>query len=144
MLIREQLGGVLRDIRTAKHMTLGDVTRGARISTAHLSELERGLTEPSSEIIRTLADFYRVSQAELFLEVGARMATSEERFGSSSVDDLGAIFYGEAVPAGLGFDALEAETALYSMPDIHNVMPEAPDHLPESLVAEVTDSELHV
>lgn len=130
MLIREQLGGVLRDIRNAKGMTLGEVTKGARISTAHLSELERGLTEPSSEIIRTLADFYRVSQGELFLEVGARMATSESRFGSLDFDDLTSVLYGSI--------------ELDSMPDFTNVMPVAPDHLPDSLVAEVNDSNLPV
>lgn len=138
MLIREQLGGVLRDIRSAKGMTLGDVTAGARISQAHLSELERGRTEPSSEIIRTLADFYNISQADIYMEVGSRMAMSDELHGRGGTDDLAALLFGQEVAA-----LTESNLSLDAMPDISNVIPEAPDHLPDSLVAEVeVDSDI--
>lgn len=100
MLIREQLGGVMRDIRTSKAMTLGDVTKGARISVAHLSELERGRTEPSSEIIRTLADFYNVSQADIYLEVGARMSASDQLNGRFDYQDLTTLIYGAPIESG--------------------------------------------
>jgi transcriptional regulator with XRE-family HTH domain len=142
MLIREQLGGVMRDIRTSKAMTLGDVTKGARISVAHLSELERGRTEPSSEIIRTLADFYNVSQADIYLEVGARMSASDQLNGRFDYQDLTTLIYG--APIESGFDqavSLEANfdesVSLESMPDFNNVMPSVPDHLPDELVADV-------
>ena len=142
MLIREQLGGVMRDIRTSKAMTLGDVTKGARISVAHLSELERGRTEPSSEIIRTLADFYNVSQADIYLEVGARMSASDQLNGRFDYQDLTTFIYG--APIESGFDqavSLEANfdesVSLESMPDFNNVMPSVPDHLPDELVADV-------
>ena len=142
MLIREQLGGVMRDIRTSKAMTLGDVTNGARISVAHLSELERGRTEPSSEIIRTLADFYNVSQADIYLEVGARMSASDQLNGRFDYQDLTTLIYG--APIESGFDqavSLEANfdesVSLDSMPDFNNVMPSVPDHLPDELVADV-------
>lgn len=126
MLIREQLGGVMRDIRTSKAMTLGDVTKGARISVAHLSELERGRTEPSSEIIRTLADFYNISQADIYLEVGARMSASDQLNGRFDTQDLTTLIYG--APIGMGFDQA---IPLEAMPDFNNVMPSAPDHLPD-------------
>jgi transcriptional regulator with XRE-family HTH domain len=132
MLIREQLGGVMRDIRTSKAMTLGDVTKGARISVAHLSELERGRTEPSSEIIRTLADFYNVSQADIYLEVGSRMAASDQLHGRLDTQDLTTLLYGAPIDAGF-----DQGVPLESMPDITNVMPSAPDHLPDSFAAEV-------
>ena len=132
MLIREQLGGVMRDIRTSKTMTLGDVTKGARISVAHLSELERGRTEPSSEIIRTLADFYNVSQADIYLEVGARMSASDQLNGRFDTQDLTTLLYD--APIDMGFDQ---EVSLESMPDFNNVMPSVPDHLPDELVADV-------
>ena len=142
MLIREQLGGVMRDIRTSKAMTLGDVTKGARISVAHLSELERGRTEPSSEIIRTLADFYNVSQADIYLEVGARMSASDQLNGRFDYQDLTTLLYGapidagfeQAVPLDAGFDQA---VSLESMPDFNNVMPSVPDHLPDELVVDV-------
>lgn len=132
MLIREQLGSVMRDIRTSKAMTLGDVTKGARISVAHLSELERGRTEPSSEIIRTLADFYNVSQADIYLEVGARMSASDQLNGRFSYQDLTTLLYG--APIDTDFDQT---VSLESMPDFNNVMPSAPDHLPDELVVDV-------
>ena len=142
MLIREQLGGVMRDIRTSKAMTLGDVTKGARISVAHLSELERGRTEPSSEIIRTLADFYNVSQADIYLEVGARMSASDQLNGRFDYQDLTTLIYG--APIESGFDqavSLESNfdeaVSLESMPDFNNVMPSVPDHLPDELVSDV-------
>jgi len=141
MLIREQLGGVMRDIRTSKAMTLGDVTKGARISVAHLSELERGRTEPSSEIIRTLADFYNVSQADIYLEVGARMSASDQLNGRFDYQDLTTLLYGAPIDAGfdqaISLDAgFDQGVPLESMPDFNNVMPSAPDHLPDELVAD--------
>ena len=152
MLIREQLGGVMRDIRTSKAMTLGDVTKGARISVAHLSELERGRTEPSSEIIRTLADFYNVSQADIYLEVGARMSASDQLNGRFSYQDLTTLLYGAPIESGFdqavsldsGFDeaisldsSFDQAVSLESMPDFNNVMPSVPDHLPDELVVDV-------
>ena len=142
MLIREQLGGVMRDIRTSKAMTLGDVTKGARISVAHLSELERGRTEPSSEIIRTLADFYNVSQADIYLEVGARMSASDQLNGRFDYQDLTTLIYGAPIESGfdqaVSLDAgFDQSVSLDSMPDFNNVMPSVPDHLPDELVADV-------
>lgn len=131
MLIREQLGGVLRDIRTNLNMTLGDVRDGARVSPAHLSELERGKTEPSSEIIRTLADFYQISQAALFAEVATRMAASDSVHGVTAQRDVETILFGdEYVLAGVASDMSE------DMPDLRNVMPVVPDHVPDDLLAD--------
>ncbi len=132
MLIREQLGGVMRDIRTSKAMTLGDVQRGARISVAHLSELERGRTEPSSEIIRTLADFYNVSQADIYLEVGSRMSASDQLNGRLSTESLTELLYGAPIDSGFN-----QAVPLDAMPDLNNVMPTVPDHLPDSFAADV-------
>ena len=130
MLIREQLGGVLRDIRTGLSMTLGDVRDGARVSMAHLSELERGKTEPSSEIIRTLTDFYGVSQADLFREVSTRMAASDSLNGISYANSVEGILFGDEY-AVAGFEQAMGN----EMPDIRNVMPVAPDHVPDDLLA---------
>lgn len=129
MLIREQLGGVLRDIRSGLGMTLGDVRDGARVSPAHLSELERGKTEPSSEIIRTLAHFYQVSQAALFAEVATRMAASDSVHGITAKRDVEEIIFGdEYILAGAAGDMSD------EMPDLRNVMPTVPDHVPDSLI----------
>ena len=130
MLIREQLGGVLRDIRDNLHLTLGDVRDGARVSQAHLSELERGKTEPSSEIIRTLADFYGISQADLFREVATRMAASDSLNGVVASRTVESIVFGDDYAVA----GMESELSQDVMPDIHNVMPVAPDHIPDDLL----------
>lgn len=130
MLIREQLGGVLRDIRVGLHMTLGDVKDGAMVSQAHLSELERGKTEPSSEIIRTLTDFYGVAQADVFREVATRMAASDSLNAVIPARRVETILFGDEYTVA-GF---ENELATATLPDITNVIPVVPDHIPDSLI----------
>jgi transcriptional regulator with XRE-family HTH domain len=129
MLIREQLGGVLRDIRKELGLTLSDVRDGAAISPAHLSELERGLTEPSSEVIRTIADFYQVSQADVFREASTRMAASDSVHNIRAKRNVEQLLFGEGyVIAGAESDLVQSE-----MPDLRNVMPVVPDHIPDDL-----------
>ena len=137
MLIREQLGGVLRDIRKDLGMTLGDVRDGARVSPAHLSELERGKTEPSSEIIRTLTDFYEVSQAAVFREVATRMAASDALNGITVKRDVEAVLYGDDyIIAGAAAEI--ADAVVDEMPDIRNVMPTVPDHIPDGFIEDAS------
>ncbi|MCW2849676.1 MAG: helix-turn-helix domain protein [Marmoricola sp.] len=50
-LWREAVGRELRTERTRQERTLADVAEHAGVSTQYLSEVERGLKEPSSEIL---------------------------------------------------------------------------------------------
>ncbi|MFB9312051.1 helix-turn-helix domain-containing protein [Nocardioides plantarum] len=50
-LWRELVGRQLRAERTAQERTLADVAGAAGISVQYLSEVERGLKEPSSEVL---------------------------------------------------------------------------------------------
>ncbi len=50
-LWREAVGRELRDERHQQDRTLADVAEDAGVSTQYLSEVERGLKEPSSEIL---------------------------------------------------------------------------------------------
>jgi len=50
-LWREAAGRTLRRERLAQERTLADVAGAAGISAQHLSEVERGLKDPSSEIL---------------------------------------------------------------------------------------------
>jgi hypothetical protein len=54
-LWREAVGRELRDERAAQERTLTDVASGAGVSTQYLSEVERGLKEPSSEVLGAVA-----------------------------------------------------------------------------------------
>ena len=55
LLWRETLGRVLRLRRTELALTLAQVSRRSGVSTQYLSEVERGLKDPSSEVIEAIA-----------------------------------------------------------------------------------------
>ena len=54
-LWREVVGRQLRVVRHEQDRTLADVAEEAGVSTQYLSEIERGLKEPSSEILGAVA-----------------------------------------------------------------------------------------
>ena len=54
-LWREAVGRELREERHRQERTLADVAGHAGVSTQYLSEVERGLKEPSSEILGAVA-----------------------------------------------------------------------------------------
>ena len=64
-LWREAVGEQLRSERAARNERLTDVAGRAGVSTQYLSELERGLKEPSSEVLAAIAGALRLSVADL-------------------------------------------------------------------------------
>jgi len=64
-LWREAVGEQLREERAARGERLTDVAGSAGVSSQYLSELERGLKEPSSEVLAALAGALRLSVADL-------------------------------------------------------------------------------
>ncbi len=69
-LWREVLGGHLRELRADRDQTLVDTARRAGISPQYLSEIERGLKEPSSEMISAVAGALDTSLAEIASDIG--------------------------------------------------------------------------
>lgn len=67
MLLREMLGLRLREIRTEQGRSLRQVSVEARVSTAHLSEIERGRAEVSSELLAAICRALRVEVADLLV-----------------------------------------------------------------------------
>lgn len=53
-LLREVYGRLLRRLRTRQGRTLAEVSATAGVSLAYLSEVERGLKEPSSEMLEAI------------------------------------------------------------------------------------------
>ncbi len=53
-LLREVYGRLLRGLRTRQGRTLAHVSTAAGVSLAYLSEVERGLKEPSSEVLEAI------------------------------------------------------------------------------------------
>lgn len=81
-LWREVLGDRLRELRADREQTLVDTARRAGISPQYLSEIERGLKEPSSEMISAVAGALGTTLAEIATEVGrdlTRRSTAPQR-----------------------------------------------------------------
>ena len=69
-LWREVLGERLRELRADREETLADTARRAGISPQYLSEIERGIKEPSSEMISAVAGALDTSLAEIATDIG--------------------------------------------------------------------------
>lgn len=68
-LWREALGDRLRQRRHSRGETLTETARRAGLSPQYLSEVERGIKEPSSEMIAAMAGALGVTLFDLTLEV---------------------------------------------------------------------------
>lgn len=68
-LWREAVGEVLRDRRRQSGRTIKDVASDAGISMQYLSEIERGLKEPSSEMLAAVTGALGLDLASLTAEV---------------------------------------------------------------------------
>ncbi len=75
-LWREAVGEQLREERRALSERLADVAGRAGVSTQYLSELERGLKEPSSEVLAALAGALRLTVADLTTRAVVRLRTA--------------------------------------------------------------------
>lgn len=73
-LWREEVGQVLRDERHRTERTLSDVAGEAGISVQYLSEVERGLKEPSSELLAAVAGALGLRLGDLTLRVSRRLS----------------------------------------------------------------------
>ena len=79
ILLREELGEVLREARTSQGRTLRQVSSQASVSLGYLSELERGEKEASSELLASVCTALGVPLSGVLAEVATRVARAEER-----------------------------------------------------------------
>lgn len=77
VLVRQEIGDVLRDFRLQKGRTLRQVASKASVALGYLSEVERGQKEASSEILASVADALETPISVIMREVGDRMAVIE-------------------------------------------------------------------
>ena len=77
VLVRQEIGDVLRDLRLQKAMTLRQVASRASVALGYLSEVERGQKEASSEILASVAEALDVPLSVVMHEVGDRLAVLE-------------------------------------------------------------------
>ncbi|NIJ06251.1 helix-turn-helix domain-containing protein [Frigoribacterium faeni] len=77
VLVRQEIGDVLRDFRLQKGRTLRQVASKASVALGYLSEVERGQKEASSEILASVAEALETPISVIMREVGDRMAVIE-------------------------------------------------------------------
>jgi transcriptional regulator with XRE-family HTH domain len=94
VLVRQEIGDVLRDFRLQKGRTLRQVASKASVALGYLSEVERGQKEASSEILASVADALETPISVIMREVGDRLAVIEglNRIPDTLPDDLVAEF----------------------------------------------------
>lgn len=63
--MREALGAVIRDQRVESSRTLRELSRLSGVSISHISDIERGIKDPSSEMVEDLCDSLDISLQEL-------------------------------------------------------------------------------
>lgn len=77
VLVRHEIGDVLRDFRQRKGHTLRFVAARASVALGYLSEVERGQKEASSEILASVAEALDTPLSVIMREVSDRLAISE-------------------------------------------------------------------
>lgn len=77
VLVRQEIGDVLRDFRLQKGRTLRQVAGEASVALGYLSEVERGQKEASSEILAAVADALETPLSVIMGEVSDRLAIVE-------------------------------------------------------------------
>lgn len=91
MIFRQALGEVIREQRLALGLTMREVSSNGYVSLGHLSDVERGVKEPSSDIIDSIANGLGIETYELIIKAGYRMGnldvpdTPESLFSSHFV-----------------------------------------------------------
>ena len=81
-LWREAVGHELREERRTSGRTLADVAGTAGVSTQYLSEVERGLKDPSSEILSAVAGALDLTVRELSTRVASAGTSTTGPYGA--------------------------------------------------------------
>lgn len=80
LLWRETLGRALRLRRAELALTLAQVSRRSGVSTQYLSEVERGLKDPSSEVIEAIAVVLGLALPQVLILAARSMSTTAPTF----------------------------------------------------------------
>lgn len=85
-LLRDLVGAVLRRERRRQERTLQDVAAAARVSTAYLSEVERGRKEASSEVLAAVCGALGLALLDLVARAHAELAVARARAAGRVLD----------------------------------------------------------
>lgn len=79
-----QLGAFIRAQRQLADLSLREMAALTRISNAYLSQVERGLHQPSLTVLRAIADGLGLTAEQLLTKAGWARAGSEDEPGNES------------------------------------------------------------
>lgn len=88
MILRKVVGDELRRVREQQNKSLKKVARSSAISLSYLSEVERGLKEPSSEIISSITQALGIKMSDLYLGVSFELAKHEDDYLVADVENM--------------------------------------------------------
>jgi len=77
VVLRHEIGDVLRGARQRQGRTLREVSSAARVSLGYLSEVERGQKEASSELLAAICAALSLPLSVVLREVSDRIAVTE-------------------------------------------------------------------
>jgi len=77
IVLRREVGDVLRDHRQSQGRTLREVSVSASVSLGYLSEVERGEKEASSELLASICAALNLPMSRMLSDVSDRVAESE-------------------------------------------------------------------
>lgn len=77
VLLRQEIGDVLREQRQQQSRTLREVSSAARVSLGYLSEVERGQKEASSELLASICGALELPMSRVLSQVSERVADTE-------------------------------------------------------------------
>lgn len=87
MILRKVVGEELRRTREQQEKSLRSLSNDAAISLGYLSEVERGLKEPSSEIIYSITRALGIKMSDLYLGVSFELAKYENDYLVADVEE---------------------------------------------------------
>lgn len=77
VLLRQEIGDVLREQRQQQSRTLREVSAAARVSLGYLSEVERGQKEASSELLASICGALDLPLSRVLRQVSEKAADAE-------------------------------------------------------------------
>ena len=83
----EALGDLIRKQRQQAELTLRDLAERANVSNPYLSQIERGLHEPSVRVLKAIAGALNLSAEQLLVQAGVLEGTEHETPAPPSVEE---------------------------------------------------------
>ena len=83
----EALGELIRKQRKQAELTLRDLAERANVSNPYLSQIERGLHEPSVRVLKAIAGALNLSAEQLLVQAGVLEGVEHETPTPPSVED---------------------------------------------------------